>query len=76
MVNATLFNVQIMNAPTIEKRLMINIKAVRKLYNDAISNTITWIGREYNLADPMTKPTIIAKLIDVLKVGKLYNEIE
>lgn len=55
---------------------MIYMKAAREAYNDDIITDIIWIRREYNLADVMTRPAIITKLIDTLKEVKLHYKIE
>lgn len=51
------------NAQTTEKRFIIDIKDRREAYHDDVINDKVSIRREYNLADAMTKPFIVIKLI-------------
>ena len=74
--SATLFNVMVRNASTTEKRLMIDIKAAREAYNEDIIDSVTWIRRQYNLADAMTKPAINNELTKALDNGTVVYEIE
>lgn len=43
------------NQYTTEKRLMVDIAAVREAYNDGVIENIGFIRREYNAADALTK---------------------
>jgi hypothetical protein len=57
---------------TQEKRLMINIIALRQLYKRREITEIRWINKKDNLADAMTKSTLnkaLEKLIDTNQLG-------
>lgn len=55
----TLFNVIIRNASTKGRRVMIYVKAARETNNDGIIYDIIWIQKKFNLADAITKSTIL-----------------
>lgn len=55
---------------------MIDIKAEKEAYNDGIIDDIIWIRRKINLADVMTKPTILPKRYKAVDEGKLRYEVE
>ena len=55
---------------------MIDIKAAREAYNQGIIDDIIWIRRQFNLADAMTKPSILPELVQALETGKLHYEVE
>lgn len=55
----TLTSVIISKASTTGKRIMIDVKADKEAYNDGIIDNIIRIRRKLNLADVMTKTTIL-----------------
>lgn len=55
---------------------MIERKAAREPYNDVIIDDSIWIRRKFNLADAMTKPTILPELVELDDTGKLHYEVE
>lgn len=71
-----LFNVIITDASTTAKRLMIDVKAGREAYNEGIIDDVIWVRRKYNLADAMTKASILPEFVEALEKNKLYYEVE
>lgn len=71
----TLFDDIILNTSTIERRLMIDIKAAREAYNEVIINDLIWIRMDYNLADTMKKSKVLPQLVAVMKTGKTKYEV-
>lgn len=65
----TLFNFIIRDASTTERRLMIHVKAVREAYNDVTVEDDIWIRRNYNLADVVTKTSLLPLFNKVMKTG-------
>lgn len=55
-----MFNVIIRNASNAERRLL---RSKIESYNDDIIDDVFWIRRAYNLADSMTKATIIPQIV-------------
>lgn len=49
---------------TTEKQLMINVKDAREAYNDGIIDDVKWIRMNFNLADAMTKATILSEIFE------------
>lgn len=55
---------------------MIDVKDSREACNDGIVENVIWIRRNYNLADAMTKTSIVPQSIKVMKTGKIEYEID
>ena len=55
---------------------MIDVKEAREAYNRGIVEDVIWIGRNFNIADAMTKATNQPLLAEVMKTGKTHYEIE
>lgn len=72
----TLINVIIRNASTTEKRLMLDVKYANEAYNDVIIDGIIWIRRKLNMADAVTKSTILPECFESLDKSQLHYEIE
>lgn len=72
----TIFNVIIRNASTIERRLMVDIKATSEAHNEGTINDVMRIIRDQNLEDSMTKTKILPQLVEKIKTGKIKYEIE
>lgn len=71
-----LFDVITGNRYTTEKRLMVDIAAVREAYNDRIIANIGLIRSEYNAADAMTKITLNVPLTNILRTHRVSHPIE
>ena len=54
----TVFNVVAKKAKTTERRLQIDIFALRQSYDTGELNRIAWIPGQSNPADPLTKPAL------------------
>jgi len=50
-----LFSIIVRNRQTSEKRLMIDIRAIREAYAERVISNIALIASEHNIADAMTK---------------------
>lgn len=74
--SATLLNVMMRNAPSMEKRLMVDIKNGREAYNEEIINDIIWVRRKYNRADDMTKTQINNELVNAIDNSQINNEVQ
>lgn len=71
-----LFNVIIRNAPTTERRIIIEEKAAGEAYKDGIIDDVIWIRRKYDLANFVTKATILPQLVEMMETRKRTYEIE
>lgn len=72
----TILNVIIRNECSTERSLMIDIKATRKAYNEAIIIALTWIRREHSLADAMRKAKILPQLVETMKTVNIKYKVE
>lgn len=68
-----LFDVILRNQHTAERRLMLNIAAVRESYNDGILTNVSFIKREYNTADTLAKITQNIYLNHLLTTGTICH---
>ena len=71
----SLFKVIINSTVTTEKRLMIDIAAVREAYERSDIDFIYWIPSQFNLANGLTKFEICPTLQSFLRSHQLYQEI-
>lgn len=71
----TLFDVIIRNVSSTERKLMIDVKARRDACNEEIVHEIIWIRKTYNMADAMTKKSILQQLVEMMETGKLSFEV-
>lgn len=60
----------IINPSTTERRLIIDVKASRKEYNEGIVKDVILIWKNYNGADATTKDSLLPKLVE-MKTGKI-----
>ena len=58
-----------------EKRLMIDISALRQSYSSGEISNIGHVSSKHNLADSLTKRSISVQLKEVLKTGKILHPI-
>lgn len=72
----TLFSVLIRNASSTKKRLLMDVKAAREMYNNGLIDDVIWRRREYNLADAKTKDAILLELITAIEKNQLNYEVE
>ena len=72
----SLFDTITKRSQTSEKRLLIDLTAVREAYRRREITNVAWVRSEYNLADAMTKIVKDSILDDVLTSGKLDHPIE
>lgn len=70
-----LFNIITRRRPTTEKRLMIDLRAVREAYQDRSISNIALIASEYNVADSMTKITSNDSLRKLLATFRISHQI-
>lgn len=72
----TLFDVITKNTTTTEKRLMIDIKAVRESYERMELSDVAWIRSENNPADALTKVKENAVLNHIVDKQVVDHEVE
>ena len=71
----SLFKVIINSSVTTEKRLMIDISAVREAYERSDIDFIGWISSKNNIANGLTKLGVCATLVEFLETHVLDQEI-
>ena len=72
----TLFNIVAKDGNTAEKRLKIDMWAIRESYDKKEIRNIYWIASSMNLADQLTKPILLndTALWNVMKTNKINTE--
>ena len=55
---------------------MIDIKTERDAYKEGIINDVLWNRIEYNLADAVTKYSILPQIVELLQTGTVKYEVE
>jgi len=70
-----LFDIITRNKMTTEKRLMIDIKAIRESYNERELSNIALIASEDNPADAMTKMKSNSSLLSLMKTNTISHPI-
>lgn len=66
----------ILNAPTAEKRLTVDIKGTIEAYNGHIFASMIWIQRKLNLADIINKSVVNDYLVQAMHNWTISFEIE
>lgn len=74
--NQALFDVLSRARYTRERRLMVDLNAVREAYLDKNIFNVALIGSEFNVADNLTKITCNKAMSKLLKTNRLQHPIE
>lgn len=59
-----------------EKRLIIDVKGAREVYNDGIVDESIRIKRKFSLGDGMSKSEILPELVESIQQNLLYYNVE
>lgn len=70
----SLFEVISKGTTTLEKRLMIDIRAMREAFDDRTIKFLGRIDRKYNIGDPLTKFDSNSMMKSFMETGRIdYN---